>query len=311
MKESNIGDFYKMSEKKVCLYGYGERAIYLKEKISRKQKVYYIIDRNAERINIENVITLERFSSVSKDNKDDWCIIICMQNALQHKTVAFEVHSKGYDNIIYIDLSDDCSIINNSKMREVYLNLLYSDDFNEILVPNCNSVLLNKNQSDIIRRFNNYIEFWCPLKLVYVDNEKPVSLSEERWKVINKYYDINITKFKPYSDLYDYIIGKIYDKKCLDIYFEIIGKEITEETINDRKNLFETLNKKLKYDPLYFVDTPSPAKWNNKGYFNLTDGHNRSTFLYKNGYEKIPIIVTFEDFCLYNLYNEEGNDKCL
>ena len=300
--------YYNFFEKKICLYGYGERAISLSGKLEKFEKY---IDFNAEKIGVENVISPTQFYNMITDNKDNWCIIICMQNALQHSIVANELYNEGFNNIIYIDLSENCNTLYNSKMRDIYLKLLYSNIDYDFEVPTFSAINKKKSLIDmnIIREYDEYIEFWCPLGNVYVDNRKGLALSEARWKEVKVYYDRNITEFKPYIDFYDYLNGDLTNVNCLTLYFEIIGKEPSEEAISDRKKLFQMMRTKMKYDPSYFIDTPSPAKWNKKGYFNLTDGHNRCIFLYKNGYKKLPIIVNGTDYFLYKKWTYRDFDE--
>lgn len=46
----------------------------------------------------------------------------------------------------------------------------------------------------------------------------------------------------------------------------------------------------------FFVQHPAVGAWNENGFFNLLDGHHRSSFLYNAGYRYIPVQITKEDY---------------
>ncbi|MFR2694497.1 MAG: hypothetical protein ACLTBV_31760 [Enterocloster bolteae] len=69
-----------------------------------------------------------------------------------------------------------------------------------------------------------------------------------------------------------------------------------ELLIEKRFREFEIMQHELNCGMDFFINHPAKAKWNSKGYFNLIDGHHRTTFLYYSGITKIPVQITRGDY---------------
>ena len=141
--------------KRIYLYGCNHRS----EVVFRKLKdsgvrVTAFVDRSKKGANIINLQELELV-----DDKDDVCIYICMQNAMQHEIVADMLFRMGFHYIIFLPVS---STYNMQAYKMVALwNKIYEEGIDFVITNGENSAggmgITEKNFKDIIEAGTNVV----------------------------------------------------------------------------------------------------------------------------------------------------------
>lgn len=257
--------------KRIYLYGcnYRSEVVFSKLKDSGV-RVTAFVDRSKKGANIINPQELELV-----DDKDDVCIYICMQNAMEHEIVADMLFRMGFHYIVFLPVSSKYNM-QAYKMVELW-NKIYEGDIDPSIEIPRYEIFLEK---DNLRK-NNIV--YVPIELVFTD--KNIIDSYKKWK--NKH----ISLFEPYNQLYRYIYeGKELPKEYLQENFDLHGKE-KQITIRDRIILYERLSRRINDDSLYYHVMTCPVEVSESGIFNLKDGHHRANLAFHLGKDFLPVRV--------------------
>jgi len=164
-----------------------------------------------------------------------------------------------------------------------------------------------KDTSFIYELDNNHVVVWVPIELLFSEKKEDITnFSEytEGWKQQNSQFEnIPIISFEPYRNLYLFFMQGIeypfiYCEWFQKLYISRGMKSgYTDELLIEKRfREFEIMQHELNCGMDFFINHPAKAKWNSKGYFNLIDGHHRTTFLYYSGITKIPVQITRGDY---------------
>ena len=257
--------------KRIYLYGCNHRS----EIVFRKLKdsgvrVTAFVDRSKKGANIINLQELELV-----DDKDDVCIYICMQNAMQHEIVADMLFRMGFHYIIFLPVSSKYNM-QAYKMVELW-NKIYEEGIDFVIdIPRYEN-LINRDRE----KKNNII--YTPMELIFT--EKNIPNEYVKWR--NKH----ISLYEPYNQLYRYIYeGRELPKEYLQENFDLHGKE-KQSTIRDRIILYEGLSSRMNNDSLYYHVMTCPVEVSESGVFNLKDGHHRANLAFHLGKDFLPVRV--------------------
>ena len=257
--------------KRIYLYGCNHRS----EIVFRKLKdsgvgVTAFVDRSKKGANIINPQELEFV-----DDKDNVCIYICMQNAMQHEIVADMLFRMGFHYIIFLPVSSKYNM-QAYKMVELW-NKIYEEGIDFVIdIPRYEN-LINRDRE----KKNNII--YAPMELIFTEKNIPNEYVKWRSK--------HISLYEPYNQLYRYIYeGRELPKEYLQENFDLYGKK-KQSTIRDRIILYEGLSSRMNNDSLYYHVMTCPVEVNESGVFNLKDGHHRANLAFHLGKDFLPVRV--------------------
>lgn len=253
------------------LYGYNCIAEIVKKRLECSGVyVKSFVDNNKVGINIIKPSELMHIS-----NKDDVCIYICMQNAMQHEPVADMLYHMGFNYIVFLPVSSKYNM-QSYKMLELYNDILYNGINLSTKVPHY-EIFINKKYM----QSNNVIH--VPMELVFTDiNDNEVN---KKWE--NKH----ISLYEPYNQLYRYI----YEAGELPIEYlqynvKITGKK-RKNILKDRIALYEALSARMYNDSLYYAMLTCTAEVDQMGRFHLKDGRHRANLAFHLGKDFLPLVV--------------------
>lgn len=293
---------------KIVFYGYSlHRHNLLSDMKSKGYHVIAYFDKRADELNgiLEiPVYTIEN-APFTKQEKFEMCVFICLQNAIQHDDIANALYKNGYQNIVFLPTNLNIKNHLAHRLRQKYTYLL-CNQYDEIKVVPCYSTLFwddfNINRV-ILHDYKDNVIVWVPIELIF------------SYKGNTVFSDVNISRYI-YRELFAYLENGKGDIKA---YFNYI-KEFPGTSLNiidgiDRKFLLHRMKlyflfiSELNKGIDFFVDSASFAKWNDRGYFNLLDGHHRASFLYYKSLKKIPVLLDKKDFDKW--INNEWLKECI
>jgi hypothetical protein len=154
---------------------------------------------------------------------------------------------------------------------------------------------------------DQHIVAYVPIELLFTETiESATSKIEnvtEQWEYQNSIWaDLNIIRLKPHRDLFYFFKGIVSSPQSyLDWFNEIFtsrGIELipTYELIDNRYREFQFMSDELNKGLEFFINNPINVVWNERGYFNLLDGHHRAMFLYCAGIRFLPTKISAEDY---------------
>lgn len=138
--------------------------------------------------------------------------------------------------------------------------------------------------------------FYAPLPFIFTNQVKREQFA---WA------DLNCAALWPHIELFRFFGGLKGDYRpyldfCIGAAERSDHYRVTEEwkrnIIRNRYEVFRHMEYFHDADPDFFVRSAPEACWNPKGYFNLTGGKHRVTYLISKGHFLIPIRVSKEDY---------------
>lgn len=287
----------------ILIYGYGKVGKKLYDKLIKEgYKVQGFIDRNAQRIDTNDAYYLLTPEDLNEEFIK-YIIVLTFQNMLEQERIVRTLHQKGVNKIIYLNRSNDEAYKN---CFEVYNNLVYGETVDDFEFP-YTELELNDTNSLYYYEIGESIIVEVPIMIIFnLKKGQQIKIKKhDSWILKER----NIVSLYEHSVAYELILnGEIKVFEDFEHYCNIVcGTERTIESfLQDRVLLFDTMFKEYKQKGIaFFRNSPSTAKWNPKGYFNLTDGCHRATFLVNNHNHLIPIKISRGD------YNRWCNQKCV
>lgn len=289
---------------KILIYGYGKTGKDLHCRLTEQgYHIAGIIDKNAEQI--ANEVKCLAIKPEELDIRfTDHIIIITLQNILEHERVVKMLSARGAKNIVYLNGSDPEKY--QACFRK-YDQLIHGAAINDFDFPLA-SVGNEPERGYYFQEEAGFIIAEIPSQLLF--NSRPLL-------GINNDSFVNIASFKKYNALYNIVLHGKYDFENFNFYcsfsdfeYESKSHRTMETYLRDRFLLYQLMQDRyMKHGISFFRNTPSPALWNRQqGYFNLTDGHHRASFLVNSHIHLIPVRISKKDYDLwYNCYDTE---KC-
>lgn len=153
---------------------------------------------------------------------------------------------------------------------------------------------------------NSHVVAWIPIELLFSERREDIFMetyTEEWAKHLDEWQDLPMLSFAPHHDLFRFfIMGNQFPVKYCKWYqklFTSLGKHsgLTDETLIEKRfREFRIMQVELNKGMNFFIEAPATAKWNERGYFNVSDGHHRTSFLYHSGLRMIPVQITKNDY---------------
>lgn len=271
--------------------------------------IQYCIDRNASKFDAFTVPVFELGTEpATKDEKHKIIVYVALWNALQHEDVARLLYKHDYVNILFLpsSLSDKNQ---SSTMRKSY-NYFLNGQFSLIKkIPTYESLQYERAGDDwICRESDTRITLLLPVELVFV-NILNSNLPDEF--NVDNFSDTNILELKPYFELFhffEYGTGDFNTYLRLNTRKRKLDDKTKIAILKDRRKLFNLFCDELDRGLEFFIDSAPSACWNEKGYFNLIDGHHRAAFLCYRKHRRIPVSIDKKD-CVWPPF-PSLNEEC-
>lgn len=285
------------SDLKIVLYGVNRYSQELAYNLRNNDfHILAYIDRRAKELVKVDGIDVYEMENAPLEENSDICVIIMLQNAMQHDEIAKELFHKGIEKIIFVPMSLIYQEEYSRDLRRIYNNILQGD-FEKVEIPYY-KMLIQDSSLNLKETFyaenKNYITVPVIADIIYTGVEE-----------LEPYADIPLVAFKPYTQMLSYF----WSEKKGDIkeYLEKYGVNscnytntfTNEKIIIQREKLYEIWNEHFQEGIDFFVSSAPLARWNEGGYFNLKGGQHRSLFLLKKGIYYLPVTVLRSDYEKY------------
>jgi len=206
------------------------------------------------------------------------CVCVCLAIGVEHFPVARQLYSRGYRRIFFLPLFLKSKA---AKTMMTLYNRFVAGEYAELgNIPLYDELWKVNIEDYFIREVGDFVTVMVHSDHVYTGKEK----RDEAHPFIN-------------------YIPKATDESRLWFCDLPLGNRRVRsdmQTKLDRREDVRSLLENALFDGLeYFIDVASPAQYNPNGYFNLLDGHHRSSFLLKKKFKGIPLRVFRTDYEQY------------
>ena len=199
---------------------------------------------------------------------------------------------KGISSILYLTLEEQ------AVRRNYLLENANEDKFQDT------SFISNVGDEHVIA--------WLPVELLFSERaeDNVLDVYTEAWIEQNREWENHpIICFGPYRNLFRFFMqGQEFPAEYCRWWQRLFTSRgmssgmTDEELIEKRFREFMIMQNELNTGMDFFIKHPAIGKWNEKGYFNLLDGHHRTIFLYYSGLRKIPVQIPRKDYeCWCNM----------
>lgn len=231
----------------------------------------------------------------------DLVIVIAVKNVFEHDEIVKKLLSYGFDRIIF---KPYLTIIGSAqpyqiKIGNCYDQILRNDiwDFSSVPIIEQWSAHGQKDYA-LISYKEDLVIAYIPVEFIFTNNYKD---EMEKWG------NVNIMAFFTHIQFFGFHFGEVYgnlddylNEYC--VYTAKLEKSIRiterwkENVLQNRKNIFDQMELAYEIDRDFFVRNAATAEWNKRGYFNLTSGKHRTTFLAAKHCRFIPLEISKEDY---------------
>ena len=295
----------------IIIYGANARNFKLGEALNRQgYHVRFYIDRNAHQIKAPvSVYTLNEF--LEKSKSADVIIIIVFQNAIQQEQTAKNLFNRGYDKLIFLPMFLG-NEVNRTRLRNIY-DAILSFQFGDLTnIPSFSELISTDASALKLKETKDFIVVNLPIDVLFTDtiaDENPITgeqFLKVRRDIQKRYSDRPIYSMQHYFALFKYLDKGTGDcREYLQLQFseEYPSAQKVSKILRDRYQLFQIYEAAFEGRENFFAESAIPVKWNEKGYFNIKDGHHRAVYLIYKGYHMLPVSVSKKDWA--NYYNEQ------
>lgn len=147
---------------------------------------------------------------------------------------------------------------------------------------------------------------WIPVELLFSEDGDKANVENRtlEWTVhIRKWGNHPIICFGPYNNLYHFFMDGSEQPEEYCKWFQglfttrnMVSGFSDELLIERRYREFRMMQRELNKGMDFFIAHPATGEWNERGYFNLLDGHHRVSFLYYSGMTRMPVKIPQKDF---------------
>lgn len=287
-----MSGYYTISAKdNMVIYGGGALGKERYRYFSRHYHVSAFFDQNAASISTKD-IDIPVYTPQEGVNKlgTHIVVVVCIHNAFMHQEVAQNLYDLGIDKIIFLPMGEGYLTGPRVQMLEIYTYCCEHDIDRIREIPYYSTLVKSAFVDCIIRKSSEYIVSWCPIDLLY---------TEENWPDGNA--NIPVASFRILAEGYEFFQGRIDNAdNFIQVYMPEDGQsENVGDFLQRRFNTYLMLEKEWKENHEYFMYAPVEVKWNERAYFNVLDGHNRVCFLIDKGCRWIPVRMSRADYELW------------
>lgn len=288
-------------EQKFIIYGAAWNGEYCYNELKNKGfEVIAFLDMKADKIdNIFSVpILFPQNEVINNEIKKSAVVIITIANVFEQYKIADYLFNMGYEKILYkIDVSKNVKQSYSEKLNKAYDKIFSRQSILECEIPFFSSYLNNlslENDFGFIKENQNEVTAYIPAEVIFSDNtDNPQNIIGGSMYMFLEYLDL----FKLFEGISGYTIERYSDfYKKMASKFTYVSQEEVLRHVNDRHIIYNKISLALSINANFFTENPVILKWNEKGYFNIVDGHNRTCFFLTKNINKIPCKINKEDY---------------
>lgn len=292
-----MGQFIFDKHAKIIIYGAATAGSRLVDRLEKMQiEVQGFIDKRAYEISdlkgypVWAINEKELLQSI----KDDTVIVIAVKNVFQHKFILKQlVKNTGCQKYIYLPVEEEKD---SNLMKKAYDDLLYGKIEFPYTLETVEKVYINKfERADNRKVEGDEVIIHVPVGTVfsnYVEDKSSI------WG------DVPIMAHFPHIRLFQFFANEA--KGRVDWYLDFCMKasenmQIVQSeawktnVLENRKDVYDRMLNEYELSKDFFSKNAPTAQWNEKGYFNLTSGKHRATFLVAKGERYLPLRISVED----------------
>jgi len=249
------------------VYGAGNVGIYVCNRLlAAGYNVLGLLDRNKGRMEFHAPVRV--FQPGGEPFTPDACVCICLNNGIQHTSVARALNQRGYNKILFLPI-----FLNSMPAKRMIgaFNRFIAGELDTMKdIPLYDKLWEVHIEDYLLREEGEFVTAMIPSIHVYTSKKKfedrhpfEVYSPEALCDTPGFFHD------SPLGTAADYARDKLAERGDMYAFFQ--------------SALFDGLD--------FFIDAASPARLNSRGYFNLLDGHHRSSFLLHNRFKGIPLRI--------------------
>lgn len=281
----------------LLIYGCSSQNIALFHALKREgYSVRCFIDRNAEQLNERFPIPVVTLSQAGVSGES--VILLCLQNAMQHESVAEALYACGARKVLCLSasclLDEESAVIMLRKYRAL---LAYR--FSELQnIPLLKRRTIRFDPDECILQESGATIIWlAPVALLFSRELHEASSADA--KQIDSRHDVSdrcIPACYPYIELFRYLdAAGPYPDAYLDV-FARSDASARKRLLADRAGLYQRFMRELERGLEYFVECAPDGRLSADGKFVIPDGIHRISFLTSKGFRRVPIRTSREDF---------------
>ena len=310
---------------KIVIYGHSVNGCAIATTLKHHSvNVVAFLDRNAHSFNASGAIPVFHPNTGAEwlgGHLDDVIVVISIANVFEHRSVAAQLHAYGFQNIIlFPDFLFDQRASAVRKMKQVFHNILAGKGLHGDRLATFSALEKHLN-TNVIKEDRDSVTALVPIELIHIgdkqtilDNTDDASAISRELEKLPYYFNTPLAGFNYYLNLYDFFSGK--NENGIDSYFAWkqamhrgkSGKSLTLEDkdrlIEDRRSVYINMADALAMNDQFFRSNPVDLRFNERGYFYLIDGANRTCFYLHKGLRLIPARV---DSASYNAWADSSH----
>lgn len=286
----------------ILLYGAAAIGNIMHENLLRQNfNVIGFIDKRAYEISEFRSLPVYDIDDVrlNEDRRAEVIVVISVKNVFEHEQIASKLIQHGYQNIIYKPKSvlNNFATQNQIALSTLYDNILANDKLTVQTLTMTKKTILNEYKDHaLICQSDDYVIANLPLEYIYTNN---YSENESKWGNVNiMAFFTHLGFFRFLSGYPEYSYEDYINEYC--IYTAPTSIEITDgwkkNVVQNRAMIFEQMNLSHELDPDFFIRSAPEAKWNLRGYFNLTSGKHRAAYFAATGQKFLPTKIRRKDY---------------
>lgn len=283
----------------ILIYGAGAFGQSIYSKVKDIYDVQCFVDKRVSYIkNID--IPVKDLNHISE--YEDCSVIICVHDGNWHYQIAEDLHERGFEQIVFLALSDVYKKNESLLMKKVY-SLFLEEQYESLTeIPCYSDMKRDIFEENVIRKNDVFVTAYCGRELLFsydkIDEHQKGKISEEALS----FWDVPMIVFKPFVSLFRFFM---YGEGSSDLYVRTIRKLNNsfdmgeEEFLQSQYLIYQLLEKEYEKGIEVFQYAPIDVKWNPRGYFNVVDGHHRCIFYCLKGMQNLPVRMTREDYDIW------------
>lgn len=307
-------DYRLLKSNKYIIYG---AAFMGKLMLNGMNKAGYTVtaflDRRAEKLKEVDGVKVYAPETYEDEDREHTIVLVAITNVFEQPQVAAYLKKLGYNRIICkMSANNQYKSENVKKMFVAYEMILEGTVCEEVelseLSEDCQDIFFEEHA--LIKNVNeNEVIAYIPVELchtgtVYMPDEfwgKNEECEEEGTLIIYSQTRI-IELFKAFEGKADSV--KEAMEKFRDYFFKNPGRYYSfprteqgfDDFVSNRYEVYMRMSQMLNQGMDFFIQVPIVVKWNEGGYFNLSDGVHRVCFFVAKGLRYIPAKMSREDF---------------
>ncbi len=253
-----------------------------------------------------------------KLKKDETLVVFfSVKNVFEHDAIARFLTKAGLKRLIFKPrgVLVHAPAPWETQMDAAYTSLFDGEWRDELPVPLPRLYDLYGRDNALIDETNETVTAWIPVDFVFTNDYHDSGM--EKWgnlNILTLFTHLEFFRFlagDPNADYHSYL------REYCEYTAKLGGRiEITnawrQNVLRNRAEIYKEMCLSLELDPAFFHRNAPEAEWSERGYFNLTSGKHRASFLASKGHWAIPLRVSKKDYRDFlNLTEVQTVRECL